>query len=458
MSSESSKFALFGLCLALASPALGSEVFADEEATQTKVKALTQAVSDIRGLEVRTAIPVFVEDPATMRARMEKEIEKQLDPAAIEAMETTWKLLQLAPADFDVATSYASILESNVGGYFDVEEGRLVLVRRKMSGNPGMAKLLEDMVIAHELVHGLQDQHFNLWSLTRRELGNSDAALAISTLVEGDASYAMLYRMPIPLDPDNIPMDKMASMMAGAGGPSEDPGGALGKAPRIMQAPLIFPYVQGLVFIQHIKRPGDAWSSVDQAYAKPPLSTEQVLHPEKYGVDGDWPMDLSAPADRWLGGTQTLMDQDTFGELMSQLILEENVPEIDADAAVAGWDGDRYWTYHGPTGPSMVWRSTWDSEADAMEWETAATALVRHLSPNAELQPQPTGTWSSEGDVVSGVERIGEDVVVWIDVPQAKARKARRKALSVVGHVITRLDQLAPATDRPDAPPAPSTD
>ena len=67
-----------------------------------------------------------------------------------------------------------------------------------------------------------------------------------------------------------------------------------------MREGLVFPYTDGLVFAQAVKKRGGSWASIDAAYASPPLSTEQILHPERYGPDGDWPTHLPASAERWL--------------------------------------------------------------------------------------------------------------------------------------------------------------
>lgn len=431
--------------------AVAGEVFTDEAATAETVRSITDSVSTLRGLEARAAVPVFVEDPATMRARMEAEIAKQLDPQTIEGVEATWRLLKLVPDDFDLATSYAAVLESAVGGYFDIEEGRLVLVRRDMKVGGQMSQMLEDMVIAHELVHGLQDQHFDLWSLTRRELNNSDVGLAIQTLVEGDASYAMLYRLPIPVDPDAMQMEQLAPMMAGAGGPSSNPGGTLGNAPRILREPLIFPYLQGLVYVQKVKLRGEGWTEVNKAFSTPPLSTEQVLHPDKYSADGDWPTDLRADTEGWVPGGR-LLQQDTMGEMGIRLLLQEHLPGADHAAIAAGWDGDRMFTFRRNGADALLWRLTWDTEADAEAFDAAARALLGVLAPDVSFSRKNTLFSGIKGGAAYGVERNGLDVCLWVGTPKRATKRLRRLAMAIEGVELTRLDQVAPRTDRPQPP------
>lgn len=446
MPSRSSRPSAFAAGLALAalaaSPATaGDAAFADGTASVERVRALQQAVGQVRALPFLVDVSVDVEDPATMRIRMERELEEQLDPGEIEGTALTWRLLGLIGADFDIKARYAEILEENVGGYFDIEEGRLVLVERDMGTQGAATSLIEDMVTAHELVHALQDQHFDLWQLTRRELDNGDVALALQALVEGDASYAMLYRMPM-IDPDRMPMERLAPMMAAAGGPSDDMGGRIGAAPAIVREPLVFPYVQGLVFAQAVKLGnGDGWAGIDAAYRSPPLSTEQILHPDKYvGDTPDWPMHFEADADRWLKSDWQKVDTDSFGELGIGLMLRQHgTADGVAATAAAGWDGDRYWTFRSGEKGALVWISTWDSEADAAEFEAAVAGPVARLGGSAA------------GDTASGVQRAGSDVRVWLRVPTSLAPRVLRRVADVSRREVRTLDSIAPAPE-PRAP------
>lgn len=437
--------------LGLSLPAHAGEVFVDEAQTQERVKAIQASISALRGLESRSQVQVLVEDPATMRARMEEEIAEQLDEKTRLGIEQTWLALGLVEPGFDVADAYATVLEDAVGGYFDVEQGRLVLVRRDMGGTGGgLGQVMEDMVIAHELVHGLQDQHFDLWSLSHRELGNEDAAVAVQSLIEGDASYAMLFRLPMGLNPDMLDLKALKKMMKGAGGPSADPGGELGSAPRIMRENLLFPYVDGLAFAQAVKKRGTGWSQIDAAFASPPLSTEQILHPERYGPDGDWPTHFAASAEGWLPGFEEIQ-QETFGELGIAIVLRDKVPTIDASEVADGWDGDRVWTLHDGDQTVLVWRSTWDSQEDATAFARAAGSLAMKL--DAAGVPAPGKRhFVVRGEAESRVDQRGHDVVVVLGAPR-KAKRLVRKAMKVDGMELRRLDQLAPSPPRPDTAP-----
>jgi hypothetical protein len=396
-----------------------------------RVRDIQGEVATLRGLEFQVDVTVDVETPTQMREHMVQEIEQQLDEQTRLGLNLTWRTLGLVPKDFDVAVAYADILEQHVGGYFDVKRERLVLVQRATaSGGPNP---MQDMVTAHELVHALQDQNFDLWSLTQRELNNDDVGAALQALVEGDASYAMLYRLPVPLDPDQM-------------------GGALGASPRVLREPLVFPYTQGLVFAQRVKLSGDGWTALDRAFAAPPLSTEQVLHPDKYvGDNPDWPTMLDGKdPDRLLGPDWTLISQDTFGELGMRVVLREHLGTTvrPGDAVPGeGWDGDRLWLWqrNSDEAPAMLWVSTWDDETSAANHRRAMDRVVQRLYPHASWSDSPglEGRKGREGKFEHGARRRGRDVVVTLNVPHSRARRLRRYARSLKHREVRDLNDVA---------------
>lgn len=427
--------------------AVAGEVFSDEDATRALVDRLTGRTVGIRGLALHETVPVMVEDPATMRAHMQAEIDRQLEPEDIEATELTWRLLGLADDDFDLAATYVDVLEEGVAGYFDIEDKRLVLVKRP-GGSGAVADMMRDMVISHELVHALQDQHFDLWSTTRRQDRNSDTEIALQALIEGDASYAMLYTTPF-IDPDELPIADLTRKMAEAGGPGEDMGGLMGSAPAMVREPLIFPYVQGLAFASHVKRTGEAWIALDAAYASPPLSTEMVLHPERYtAATPDWPTRIE-PADCFPGRRWSVVEEDSLGELGIRVFLRHHGAHDVANRTADGWDGDTLVTLKRGDRGALVWISVWDSDEDAAEWEAA---LNRVLSVDT-----PSTSWaksSVSGNDTRGVSRDGARVTAWIAVPASKRGRMQRCADRATTRELRSLDDLGPPEPRPDAPAA----
>jgi hypothetical protein len=165
--------------------------------------------------------------------------------------------------------------------------------------------------------------------------------------------------------------------------------------PAILRESLLFPYIQGLTFVQGIQAAG-GWAAVDDVFPKPPASTEQILHPDKYAA-GEAPLAVGLPADlaTRLGTGWKVALEDSFGEFQLGVWLRGNTAlgAGGANDAAAGWGGDRVAVVNGPSDTwGVVLRTRWDTEADAAAFEAAAAPLVDALASPASLLPGAGGT------------------------------------------------------------------
>jgi hypothetical protein len=140
--------------------------------------------------------------------------------------------------------------------------------------------------------------------------------------------------------------------------------------PEILQDELLFPYEQGAVFVQALIADG-GWEAVDAAYANPPASTEQILHPEKY-LAGEAPEIVSLPdVSESLGAGWTSTWNHTLGEWYLRQHLRRGMSATDSEAdIVEGWQGDTFRIYMPEDGSDMAWalRLAWDSADDEQEF------------------------------------------------------------------------------------------
>ncbi|TVQ94052.1 MAG: hypothetical protein EA397_02775 [Deltaproteobacteria bacterium] len=436
---------LLRLCL---SPAWADEPDEDSvSVTQDlieRVRSAQEQVSALRDLPFKRDVRIEVESPEAMREAMREDLDEQLEDGQLEDLVFIWSLLDMAPADLDLYEVYLGVLQDAVGGYYNAETQRLVVVDRSEMGlDPKMLALQEDLVIAHELVHALQDQHFGLRGLNERELNNSDARLAVLSLIEGDANYAMLYRA-FP-NPDQVPLANLGPMLESVTGASESMFGPPGQIPRALTSPLIFPYNYGLVFAQHVKLSDEGWDAVNRALVQPPLSSEQILHPEKYvGPNPDWPtlIQVKRP-ERWLGPRWTFVDEDTLGEAGIALVMSENFPEADHRSIARGWDGDRLLVWRRGEVGALAWITTWDSDDDAQEFAEAAWELGRKLSPDATWTREPTQILGEHGSDRHLIQVRGHDVTVLFGIPKQRLRRTLRRVARTTYEDLTEIDQLA---------------
>jgi hypothetical protein len=288
------------------------------------------------------------------------------------------RALGLLSGDQDIRELTEALYQEQVLGFYDFEDKRMVVI-----SDAGLDPLAL-ITYAHEYTHALQDAAFDTGAGHEATLGDDDAALARLSLEEGDATFIM-YRWALA----NLPPSDLADIGAT---PLPD----VTSFPSWMVAQLQFPYLAGLQLVSALQVSG-GWDAVDDAYAAPPTTTEQVLHPEKYLAGEEAvaiePFDLAGV----LGSGWDEVDATPVGEAMVSIWLEYlGVPARDATAAAAGWGGDRLTVAADDDGAwAMSWTLAWDSVADADEFEAAyadamppdgiASALVRQSPTRIQL-------------------------------------------------------------------------
>jgi hypothetical protein len=219
--------------------------------------------------------------------------------------------------------------------------------------------------------------------------------LARLALVEGDATLSMSYWQI-----QHLTQQELGQMLAAAG--SDPSTKILLDMPPILRETLLFPYIQGLSFVQGLQAAG-GWKGVDAGFARPPASTEQIIHPEKY-ASGELPVAVALPNDlaARAGTGWKVALEDSMGEFQLSVWLRANtaIGTGGANDAAAGWGGDRIAVLDGPNGSwAVVLRTAWDTRSDAAAFETAATPLVHGLAAPAALLP---GAGGSERWIVIG--------------------------------------------------------
>jgi hypothetical protein len=88
-----------------------------------------------------------------------------------------------------------------------------------------------------------------------------------------------------------------------------------------------------------------------------------------------------------MGDGWTVALEDTWGEFQTRVWLTESgIPAEEATAAAAGWGGDRLVVMDGPDDAwAVALQTTWDTEAEAVEFRDAAEAAVATLDNEAAV-------------------------------------------------------------------------
>jgi hypothetical protein len=354
------------------SPSAAGSPVTDEE-LEALAAEITGQVEAIRGLTVSEPFESRLIDEAELIELLTDEFHEENSAELIAASDGLLKRMGLIPASESLEDLYLELLGSQVIGVYDDEGKTLYVV-----SDSGRLGGLEKFTMSHEIDHVLQDQVWGIDDVIPEAASEGDAALAAIALTEGDASVLMTQWATQHLTPAEL-----AEVVQS----SSDPEGQelLARMPPILVETLVFPYSTGLSWVSGFAD----WSAVDDVYDDVPSSTEQILHREAYETDEE-PIDVTVPEDlaERMGAGWTVGIEDTFGELQTAIWLA-NADANDrqaADAAAAGWGGDRMAYLAGPSDEdALVWRTAWDDAAAAAEFLRAAELEVDALAGSGRV-------------------------------------------------------------------------
>lgn len=364
-----------------ASPSGSPEASLSVAEIDTIYAGIRTQVEAIRGLKPTADVAPVLIDDAQLRTNLSADFDEENPPAEVVLSQRTLIALGLLPAGSSLRDIVLALQSGQVAGYYSPVHKQLFVVSR--SGGVGA---VQRVTYAHEFTHELQDQHFDLKALGLDARDQGDRSLARLALVEGDAVSSQSAWMVKELDAADL------SELIGA---ATDPAAiaALTNAPAYIRATSLFPYQDGLAFVQELMQTG-GYGAVNAAFARPPDSTEQILHEDKY-VSGEKPIVVAIPTDlaAQLGAGWTADAQDTLGELVLRIWLQQGgVPPTDAAAAAAGWGGDRLVLLHGPTGDAIALETAWDTSDDADAFATAAAQALGGLGLQGQVVHTPGST------------------------------------------------------------------
>src|SRR5437868_7423526 len=414
--------------------------------------AATQEVlketSDLRQLSILRAVQSSTQSRAEIERAVVKNLDEDISPADIHSAEVTLKKLGLVPQNFQYRALMTRLLTEQVAGYYEPKTRQFHLADWiDVDG--------QKPIMAHELTHALQDQHFDLRRFEHWPKGDSDAELAAHALIEGDATLVMVLYV------SSNPMRALTFLKSlGATGVSTK---ELDQAPRVLRESLLFPYQDGMNWTRALYKQG-GWQEVSRAFTSLKQSTEQIMHPDKYfaheapvkvtlpditsllnngscvavrsvppasaggsGSQGSEPPAVAGGPNRSTVNWKRLAS-DVNGEWGTYLLLDQflNSP-TESHRAAAGWAGDRYAVYESSSGQVLyVSISTWDTENDAREFFEAYVKRTelryQQAQPgitgaNAESKSQNVMTWET-GDGLAIVKLSNSRVVIVEGLPQ----------------------------------------
>jgi hypothetical protein len=330
------------------------------------LEAINDRVTVIREIENRPQIENRFEDRDEFKSHSESETQDEESRQDLEGMKDFCLILDLCTEADDLLNEFQNITGERVAGYYNLNDKTLTIIK---DGDTFEAQ--DWLTYAHEYTHALQDDRFDLSSMESEE-DNFDASKALTAFIEGDAQlveYLFYETLPTQQQTDlSIIRDEIFEEFSESA--------LMADAPRILSETFGWEYANGLGFIFRMYLEG-GFDAVNTAYENPPLSTEQILHFDKY-LSGDAPHAVSLPdLGAALGDTWQESDTGVMGELLTGIYLGTFTSEDTAELASEGWGGDRYIVLKDDQDRRLATMLySWDSEQDAAEFFQAYLEFV----------------------------------------------------------------------------------
>ena len=344
-----------------------SENMNDEvEKMAVDLDTIQEEVIGIRNLAPTDTIHRNTLSPETFHERIQQDWLADYTDEDIRRDTLIYSLLDVVEPDFDLYGFILDLYSEQVAGFYDDESKEMVVIQGGLFGGP------ERMTYAHEFTHLLQDQNYGLEDGLNMsdELieDDMDGYMAVQALVEGDAVMTeYLWFQLYATDQDQMDVNQFSMEL---NTPVFD------NAPWFIQNELLYPYQFGLEFI-HTVYVNEGWSGVESVYDNPPVSTEQIMHPERYPLDVPLKVSLKELEGVFPNGWQ-MIAESSFGEAYWYLTLMQQQNPDAADIptiweAVKGWGGDQYRLYVDDASGEVIFvlQTVWDTENDAKEFVNA---------------------------------------------------------------------------------------
>ncbi|HUR95527.1 MAG TPA: hypothetical protein VMY76_13135 [Gemmatimonadales bacterium] len=363
--------------LALAAACRGQSRGAGEDAVLARlVDSLRVPVERATGLTFRTPPRSALRSREQVQAYLVAKLDEELPPARMRGLETAYRMFGLLPDTLVLRSLLLDLYAEQVAGYYDPDSTTLF-------GVAGADRSQLRLVLAHEMVHALQGQYLPLDSILKSTASN-DRLTAAQSILEGQATLASIAVLApgqnVASTPEfwNLYRDQVRAQQAAMP--------VFARAPLVVREALIFPYLDGAEFMHW-------WETAGPKDTLPygprmPVSTEQILHPDRY-ARGDRPLPMRFAPD------SGVVHEDALGENEIRVLLAALAGSDEVQTVVPiGWGGDRFRVYEAPGGPALVWYSVWDDQRAADRFLRAAGPGLRRTARDryrSELEPMAVG-------------------------------------------------------------------
>jgi hypothetical protein len=391
---------------------------------QADMKRLEKEVEDLRGLEMNEEIPIYVVTLDQAESILQAELDRTGYRDTIQNEAKALAVLGYIKPTYNLAEYALSRLSDGVMGFYMPTDRTIYIIGNRFAG-------MERWTFTHEYDHALVHHYYPAVGILDDDpicAHDSQRCEAIRALVEGDSMLIMvqwLDQYATAYDERDIAQYPYPFLLP----PGQN-------TPPYVTPSVEFSYYAGLNFVGSLWSLG-SWARVNQAYENLPVSTEQILHPQKY-LDGEKPVAMKLPKlESALGNTWTLIESDSLGEFMTYLLLAygaDNIAQIStetAKTATEGWGGDHYLVFASTQGDQLILAAewAWDTTADATDFLAAMKTYLDKRFRGEKLSPAPGDCWTMNQQTAC-LFHAGKNVL-WVVAPDAESIGVVRSAYPI---------------------------
>jgi hypothetical protein len=368
-----------------------------------------QQISELTGLPIKSPLKKQIISRAEVENYLSETLHAEMTPQEIHIQEATLQAFGLVSPDFNLEKFLISFYTEQAAGFYDPHCKTMFIADWV---EPDMQRL----VLAHELTHALQDQNFDLERFLKAVRPDDDASNARQAMVEGHATAAMIQQLIAPLKLEDMP--SLAPLMATVIHQQFEEFPAFNRAPFFFRFQALFPYVEGMGFMQRGLQTG-GWKRLNSLFNDPPNTTKEIFEPQAYFEKQQLPkLSLSHPGALERIRGVNFLAENTMGELGYYALLGQLISEDEAKSVATGWLADRYLLYERAATEPAPGLAHGDKEyilVSQTRWSSAEAALAffrDYRSILARKYPELVADQRSTTDLFIGTAANGQVILL----------------------------------------------
>jgi len=383
-------------------------------------------MSELTGLPIKSSLKKQIISRADVEKYLAENLHVEMTPQEIHIQEAALQAFGLVSPDFNLEEFLTSFYTEQAAGFYDPH-------RKTMFIADWVEPDMQRLVLAHELTHALQDQNFDLEKFLKAVRPDDDASSARQAMVEGHATAAMIQQLIAPMKLEDMP--SLEPLMTQVIRQQYEEFPAFNRAPFFFRLQALFPYIEGMGFMQRGLQAG-GWKRLNSLFNDPPNTTKEIFEPQAYFEKQQLPkVSLPHPAPLAEIPGLNFLAENIMGELGYYAVLGQLISEDEAKSVATGWLADCYLLYErAAAGPSpgltqegkeytLVAQTRWSSPEVALAFFRDYHSILVRKYP--ELAPDKRSTT----DLFIGAAANGQvillrkgDACLWAEgIPTARS-------------------------------------